>query len=661
MTNYEYIEVALLRQEESTARVDYIYASEGGNTSWVSSISDPRSNLDYFLNAREAYLQWTTKEGHFFSLVVRDQFSNRQGVVAIVIRIASGYGLSGRQIVRCLNQLRKKMVEEKHVNNECVEEVFRANDLSRAGKMFDSWRIPADFVSREGAAPCFRTYVSAFELEHFLTFPRQKEYEYYSRVIYVAATTSLRPGVELYHVVAPIKNVYTIVTPAGVECSRPAASAGDRVMLSYSKAGYMTIREAVIVGRPSMLVTYDGATMMVKSAAACRLSFVKRIPLTVRSAKGGTVTGYTVSINGRPVNTMDPYLEVTEEELQSNEPIAIQVSSNGYEVLKIDKSPHELAMGQPMELQLKPIEQGITLRLDFGEGRVFEQQISIEKNTPEYSQLHSGSFHGFRAHRLTIAGAGEIYNVDVRSGVKPTSPNFGNATPPAPKPTEIHPPQIENVAESLQAEADATAEQETPMHRHRRRRRVNVGMIAGIVCVIAALAGAAYYFSSAWQNSAQSFDPTEPAVEVEKPVSQPADTIAVQPAVQQSVDTVAAPETSVAVPAVTTDDAYLNRAAVWVRDSLSTDEALALYDAMVDGRIADVASNGYFATAGRATNQQAIKLIDMLWAAHGTSTERSNERCMQKYKGKAINLKDLFQDVARYRSPEPNKQPRPKK
>ena len=55
------------------------------------------------------------------------------------------------------------------------------------------------------------------------------------------------------------------------------------------------------------------------------------------------------------------------------------MQSNNYRTLKLKKPSAEMLVTEELELVMQPIEQGVTLRLDFGDGRVFEQQISIEK------------------------------------------------------------------------------------------------------------------------------------------------------------------------------------------------------------------------------------------------------------------------------------------
>lgn len=122
------------------------------------------------------------------------------------------------------------------------------------------------------------------------------------------------------------------------------------------------------------------------------------------SAKGAPLNGYTITLNGRPVNTMEPCLVFLEKDLMPGEEVDLLVQSNNYRPLKLKKPTEEMLATEELELVMQPVEQGVTLRLDFGDGRVFEQQISIEKNTPEYNRLHSGNFHGFRAHRQADSG-----------------------------------------------------------------------------------------------------------------------------------------------------------------------------------------------------------------------------------------------------------------
>ncbi|QCD41794.1 hypothetical protein E7747_05555 [Duncaniella dubosii] len=142
------------------------------------------------------------------------------------------------------------------------------------------------------------------------------------------------------------------------------------------------------------------------------------------SAKGKQLNGYTITLNGRSVNTMEPYIELYEKDLQPGSEVEIVVQSNNYRPLKLKTPAEEMLVTEQLELVMQPVEQGVTLRLDFGDGRVFEQQISIEKNTPEYNRLHSGNFHGFRAHRQVTQDDSEVYNVDVRITSRPVAPNF---------------------------------------------------------------------------------------------------------------------------------------------------------------------------------------------------------------------------------------------
>ncbi|MCM1109863.1 MAG: hypothetical protein NC336_01495 [Clostridium sp.] len=675
MAKFRYIAVALSEQNNRSRSTILTYGDAASDPSWQDTFPDAGQIFDFFLNARECYVQWTTQQGNFFSLIFRNPFASDGGLCMLTVMVEKGAALTGRQTLRALTSLRRKTIEEKQRSEAAVDDALSDAGVPVEPESFDSWRIDPTWHMKEHAAACYRTFVSVQELESFFTFPRQQEYEPYSRVIYVAATTSLRPGVNLAHIIQPLRNLYTIETPAGVESSRPAASSGDRIMLTYTREEFSPVREAIVIGRPSMFVVYDGARIRVRSAAECQIAFTRRIPLKVTSARGGNISGYTVSVNGRPVSTVEPYLEISEQDLRSSAPVSIVVSSTNFEPLKIERRADELRTDTPVECVLQPVEQGITLRLDFGEGRIFELTMSLAKNTPEYSQLHSGQFHGFRAHRLTVPGRGEIYNVDVRAAGKPVAPAFDNVAgqrqPEAPK--------IERAATATETPADKPAE-EPQKKRHvdhaaaaegarRRERRWNnmIGMICGFILLIVVIACAIIYFFPSFASL--DFNRNRPS-----DVATTGDTtlVAVEAVTLIPVDSVAPvaeAETQtqppvVMIPAADTGlVAYLNRTKVWDCDSLSLyPGGETLREAFSKGDLNALASHPYFATPGACTNPEAEKLIDMLWASYTSPTERSNQRCVSRMAAKGqIDLHELFEESARFQASEKNTLPRPGK
>lgn len=660
MAIYNYLNVTLTEQSERSLTTIYTYPKGVDIADLAGTLPTPGQSLDYFLNARKCYVQWTTRKANCFSMIFRNPFASANGYYMITIAVAAPAALSGRELVKAFEMLRKTMVEEKQLSDDAVEKALRSAGVPEKMRSFDSWRISPDFQPHTDKPACYRTYVSTQELENCFTFPRQQEYDEYSRVIYVEATTSLRPGVKLMHVIKPIKSTFTIETCEGVSASRPAAAAGDRVMLTYTHPGYSPWRETVVVGRPSAFVTYDGAVMRVKKAADCRIDFVRRIPLTVSSAKGGAVTGYTVTVNGHPVSTLEPVVEISRREIESGGNITIMVSSTNYEVEKIERKAEDLVPEQPLEVVLRPIEQGVTLRLDFGGGRIFEFVLSLEKNTPEYSQLHAGQFHGFRAHRLTVPGRGEIYNVDVRAAAKPVAPVFTNIS------TEKHQQPAESkdsepkINEEQQAAAavpgaHSTAAEENSRIIRERRRTNTLGLICGSILLIAVIACAAVYFLPSWMGMKVISDLTNTPVDTTT-ILTTTDTVTLIP---EPVVDEPAPEMPVADSQTDRDIAYLNSTNVWVRDSLKTDEMRSLIDAFKGEDIAAIAGNIYF-TSGKCTNNDAIRMIDLLWAAKGTPTERSNVKCMNRaVADNTIDVHALYEDAARYRPAQINPDPRP--
>lgn len=112
----------------------------------------------------------------------------------------------------------------------------------------------------------------------------------------------------------------------------------------------------------------------------------------------------------------------------------------------------------------------------------------------------------------------------------------------------------------------------------------------------------------------------------------------------------------------TADVDYLNSHTTWRRADLKSEKYRSFFDLFAAGNIKNIAEADYFATEGLATNRTAIKMIDMLWQAYKSPTQRSNELQLKKLKGKSeIDITALYTTLARYRDANPNKSPRPKK
>lgn len=657
MPQYTYIKIALIEQNQQSSTTLIEYSPDGSG--FTGDIPVPSAIFDCFLNARECFVQWTTREANYFALIFRNPFStDRTGFYMVTMCVKAGAALTGRETLRALTSLRKTLVEEKRMTPAAIEETIASCGIPAEPRSFDAWRIAPTYVRNAEAQPCYRSYVSTHELENYLTFPIQEEYEKYSCVIYVTATTSLRPGVEIQHVITPLRNIYSVITPAGVESSRPSVAAGDRIVITYSRQGYSPVREAVVAGKPSAFVTYDGARMLVRPESECQILFTRRIPLTVRSAKGGPVTGYTVTVNGRPVDTMQPYIEISDQDIKSGSPVVVTVNSNNFISEKIELKPEECTPDHPLSVMLNPLEQGITLRLDFGEGRVFEEQISLEKNTPEYSQLHGGSFHGFRARRLTIPGGGEIYYIDVRSGAKPCAPAFDNISsdgrPAAPR-FDRSLPRVESETEQEPEESES----EHRSRRRRRRRRNNIlGIAIGIVLVAAMITGAVFFLFPSWFDKAENREAALNDTAADTVTTVIRDTVVTAVAADQVVQPEA---TEAPAQTVQSDYRYLNESRTWSRDSMTTDTERALYDAIAAGDIERIVRNPYFFD-GKASNADAVKVADIIWASFGSDTQKSNEKVLRDFaKTGNIDLHEMYEKLAHYRSREPNKTPRPTK
>lgn len=675
MPEYSYLHVALRGEDRGATRTLYSYPSEESDFDprWNSTLVEPGAAVKRFLNANECYILQSTPRGHYFSLITRNALSPERGYMMISILVSDGCSLTGRQLMNSFNNLKKALIEDENLSDEAVDEAFAEASVPVEPLRLEAWTYKAPDDDEKPAEAAYRTYISQQELESIFSFPCQPGYEGYRCIIVVSATTSLRPGVKMPRITAPIRKLYSVVCPEGVTASSMQVYDGDRLELSFSKEGFNTHTETVIVGTPSAYTKYEGSTVAVRSAAQTGIRFERRIPLKVVSAKGVALNGYTITLNGRPVNTMDPFIELLEKDLQPDTDVELTVQSNNYRTLKLKKPSAEMLVTEELELVMQPIEQGVTLRLDFGDGRVFEQQISIEKNTSEYNRLHSGNFHGFRAHRLVTQDDSEVYNVDVRLTSRPVAPNFEADRGEASSEPAHKAPKFENISDEAKEERrpiDATlpvsgkkeVEKETVADRTvkpdfdydddddddsvadrkawYRQARFLWGGVAVIVVV----------FLLAWLLPQYTGDSSDPA---------PAEEFAADATPGQD----AQPAPAALTPDEEADVTYLNTNPVWDVAKLRSEMGRSLFKAIEEGDIDAVVNNPYYATAGRCTNDKAILIADLIWRAKGSFSEQANRRTMRSaIKNGSVDLKAFSDNLAKRRPAEKaNESPRPTK
>ncbi|MDE6370720.1 MAG: hypothetical protein K2K92_04445 [Duncaniella sp.] len=713
MTEYDYIYVALRGEQDGATRTLYAYTPTDSavDPQWNTAMVEPVAAIKRFMNATECYVLQQSEIGHYISLITRNTVAPDRGYMMISMLVQNGCALTGRQVLGVFNGLKKTFFEEDKLDDTAVEDVLLSVGVPRQPLHLQAWEYKAPEQSEEGdAAPraeaAYRTYISVQDLESIFSFPGQPEYGAYRCVLVVSASTSLRPGVKMPRITVPIRRQYGVVCPEGVTASADLVYDGDRLVLTYSKEGYTPHTETVVVGTPAAYTKYDGSTINIRSAAQTGIRFVRRVPISVVSAKGTPVNGFTISVNGHPVPTSDPWIEFTERDLTRDKDVEIQVASNNYRPLKLAKAPDEVLEMDELILELQPVEQGVTLRLDFGDGRVFEQQISIEKNTPEYNRLHSGNFHGFRAQRQVTSDNSEVYNVDVRIA---SAYKGGNLEPYRSKRED----DVMAVRDR-HAVRNAVADQE-PIEADVSEPEAETETAGGETGVARESREETKHTAPKFENIADEatssarprFDTTLPVRDEDADGADGADVdydfddsrgkarrkgivlwsaaalvvVAVvlgalfiprgngldaAPAAVTTMTGEGEGQEDGSVPAAATpeeiaDIEYLNGNAAWNFDKLTSSMGAALAEAMTKGDLSAVASNAYFAVPGRCTNNQAIQIVELAWKAIGSGSEKGNMRKMrQSVKNNQVVLRDMVNALSTVRPSEHvNTEPRP--
>lgn len=666
MTDFNYIHVAFRGEVQGATRTLYSYSPAGSDIDpcWSTNMVEPGAAMKRFLNAHECYVLQHSQLGHYISLITRNTASPEKGFLMISLLIDNGCSLSGRQVLNIFAGLKKAFIEEDNLTDEALEIVLLEAGVPREPRMLEAWRCTApESPADDMGEAAYRTYISVQELESIFSFPGQPEYAGYRCILIVSATTSLRPGVKMPRITAPIRKQYGVVCPEGVTASASLVYDGDRLNLTYEKEGFNTHTETVVVGNPASYIKYEGSTIHVRTAAQTGIRFVRRVPVKVLSVKGMPLNGYTISVNGHSVSTADPFIEFTERDLVPDGEVEIQVASNNYRPLKLKKPTSEMLVTDELAIELQPVEQGVTLRLDFGEGRVFEQQIMIEKNTPEYNRLHSGNFHGFRAHRQVSADNSEVYNVDVRLTNPPVAPNFESSRAEFGAEVKKNVPKFVNVSDEAVNERpriDATVPQReetlgdadvdrtddySDYEPHARSYKRNALKWLGIGILLIAVVIIVTLLIPEGNN----LDAT-PSAAVEM-TSDGTDSVGIARAI--------IPMT----PEETADAEYLNGNAAWVLDKLQSPMGQSLAQAMREGNLDALAHNDYFAVKGRCTNAQALEIVDMAWKAIGSPSQRGNERKMRaSVQNGRVVLREMIISLAKVRPSENiNTRPLPQK
>ncbi len=619
-----------------------------------ATTAECKAVMERFINAGQAYVLSRGAQGVMFMLIDGERTAR--------VALHNGMMLPGKTIEALLRGIL-------HHDGD-MDKVLAEVHLPETVLTLDTWIVRE--APSEEAESCYRTFMSSSDLQKVLSFPLQKEYEPYGDVYVVTSTTSLKQGATLPRITMPVEIVYTVICPEGVKADPEMVRKGDRMTLTFTKPGFTSQSITLSAGSPSPFVKYDGAAILVSPLENVGINFTRRIPVVVRSAKGRAVAGYSITVNGRPVNTSRPFIDLTERDLAPGNTVEIAVSSTNFQTLTVQLPADKADVDTPLELVLQPERQGITLRLNFADGTTVEHELALERNDPRYRALRGGSYCGFRAHLISNPGEPEQYNVEVKAGGKAVE--VAAAQPQAvrmERETITVPDESATAQTSENTEEDLTA----ATGKVRKSRKSYVPQWAIYVGVVVAVALAAYvvFYLPGWFSKFGDGDNTSNVVDVTGVVGDTISDASVQPVeplaptqdkseeVSSTVpETVAEIATVPAPVAANPDAAYLNGNKVWKRSELTSEEGRRVYDLLGKANIDDILSDPYFRRDNTSANPTAVKIADLLWEAKGTPTQRANEAALRKTKGQSsIDLWKLYEALARVRPAEPNSGQRP--
>lgn len=683
-SKYPYLDIAISVVTDADRPVNYSFNS--APTIALPSLSKLAA---HFVNLSDGYVMWQVGGRRAFTyFMLNDEGTST--ILAITVRMDPDVLLAGRPIVNLLGTIRRTLVDGTRLTHETL-----IRTLSDSG--FPEEPLRSDARVDEPAAAsglCCRSYISTTDLANIMAFPRQKEYLPYQGVIIIPATVSMQPESSIPVITEPLDKALAVVCPENVTASADMVELSDHLTVTYTLSGFDPQTVEFEVGTTNRYVRINGPALIVNTPLHAGISFTRSVPYSVTSATGNKLDTYTVLINGRTATRTEGAFEISNTDFHDGK-VTIAVSSTNFGTYSREFTPEELSESAPLEIVLEPEARKIGLRLDFGGGRIIEDFITLEKNTPEYNSLRAGSFHGFRAHRL-MGNNPETYNIDLRTApdktasttrfVAPVKENTAEE-PAAPETTEQMPetdiiekettqtptpnvpsaeweerphkrvaPKFENISkkktktENGQAENESSDDKKSANTQKIDMRLIIIGI--SVIAIALVVWWLMLLFSGKEAAEAPLTEQTPEAIEEVAPTpSTPAENTAASTPAQTD---------TLAQAAEKADIAYLNEHSVWSIDKLRSEKYKSLITALREGDIQAIASHPYFSTPGTATNKRAVKMLEFLWAVKGTSMEKRNtNKTKELTKDGTVNIGELIDDLSRYQPAETNKAPRP--
>lgn len=673
--------------------------------------------LNSFVNLHEMYVTGCHNSTRYYTFVNVDETDPEQARLELTIAHNSNILVSGRSVISLVSAIKNIVEQEDDITDAKISKAIAEAGFDET-PLTSAAEYPGNNVTDN---PCFRTYMSATDLATILSFPRQSAYAQYSEVALVHLTAVVAPEHTLPQITEPIVQAFSVVCPEGVTASQDSVELTDHLALTYSCPGFDDTTVTFEVGTTNRYVRISGPALVANPADKAGVVFTRQLPYSVVNVKGQPVSTYTILINGRTANRADSRFEVASSDFTNDGKVNIQVSSTNYFTTSLDYTPAELFASSPLEIVLVAEELPVVLRLDFGDGRMVEQEITFEKSTPEYRLLRAGNFHGFRAHRV-MGGEPETYNIILSTPAAPAAAASATTAQPEAPATQPEPARTMSAAEmraerrraesaSINFTTPATEEPkaaqpaeeqkhkpvapvfetEKPSAKPRKayaddiprkvdiladdpdddderpRRRLVSPIVIAAVAIVLITAGIVYYLFTLLPSDNSDDSDIVDITTAEATSTADQGRISIiddQPATEAQPAAQPAAETKPAGPTAdeTADVEYLNKNTTWRLADLKSDKYRAFFALFAQGDIDKIAQSDYYAVKDQASNKKAVAVADYLWKAKGTFAEKRNVKALKELDGKeSIDIQKLYDDLSRMQDAKPNTEPRPQR
>lgn len=412
------IRLAIKGQIGDDTKLGYTYpdkfnpALSTSDDDWLHSVTDPRDARNF--DTEKVYAVWKSEQGNYYAIIVPSKYDTRNGRLMITLFTGRKIFSNGKIVIETLNTIRN-IVDGKwsddHKSLNIQNEDIQKHILDAESFLSNGYNT----VSQDKTnTKVYRTYSNESELENFLKFPNQPEYNQYKRILFVpqdCIAKSPQVTANFREITGQIKVIYDISKPLpnGVRLSKSSYNFGESVLVTYHKdGGYIDVSKSFIAdGRDSKYAQYAGTEIIINGPEAAEILFERKIKFDIKSKSGKQISSNfrCEGLNCCPKQNNDNSLIFSSSQA---EPL-VKISCPGYEAEDITITNNDFISGSKT-VRLEPKLNTYRIRIEDKSGRTRQGEVRVYSDNELDDIFKEADYYGKKLYviqKIVQQGGGQ--------------------------------------------------------------------------------------------------------------------------------------------------------------------------------------------------------------------------------------------------------------